>query len=61
MRYQDLFSSFDLTSGYFPEDIPKSAFGSKYGQDEMIGMPFGLSNLASTFQRTMELALQGFQ
>jgi hypothetical protein len=61
-----LFSSFDLTSGYFqiplkPEDIPKSAFVSKYGQYEMTRMPFGLSNSASTFQRTMELALQGLQ
>ena len=61
-----LFSSFDLTSGYFQiplreEDIPKSAFVCKYGQFEMTRMPFGLNNAASTFQRTMELALQGLQ
>jgi hypothetical protein len=61
-----LFSSFDLTSGYFQiplktQDIPKSAFCCKYGQFEMTRMPFGLNNAASTFQRTMELALQGLQ
>lgn len=61
-----LFSSFDLTSRYFqiplkPEDIPKTAFCCKYGHFEMTRMPFGLNNAGSTFQRTMELALQGLQ
>ena len=61
-----LFSTFDLTSGYFQiplkeEDIPKSSFVCKYGQLEMTRMPFGLNNSASTFQRTMEMALQGLQ
>lgn len=61
-----LFSSFDLTSGYFQiplkkEDIPKSAFCCKYGHFEMLRLPFGLNNAPSTFQRTMELALQGLQ
>ena len=61
-----LFSTFDLTSGYFQipvkaEDIPKTAFACKFGHFEMTRMPFGLNNSASTFQRTMELALQGLQ
>ena len=61
-----LFSTFDLTSGYYQiplkeEDIPKSAFVCKYGHFEMTRMPHGLNNAASTFQRTMELALQGLQ
>ena len=61
-----LFSTFDLTSGYFQipvkkEDIPKTAFACKFGQFEMTRMPFGLNNSGSTFQRTMELALQGLQ
>ena len=61
-----LFSTFDLTSGYYQiplkeEDIPKSAFVCKYGHFKMTRMPFGLNNAASTFQRTMELALQGLQ
>ncbi|MCW4336190.1 MAG: reverse transcriptase family protein, partial [Candidatus Thiodiazotropha endolucinida] len=61
-----LFSTFDLTSGYFQiplkeEDIPKSAFVCKYGQFEMLRMPFGLNCSASTFQRTTELSLAGLQ
>lgn len=61
-----LFSTFDLTSGYFQipvkeEDISKTAFVCKYGHFEMTRMPFGLNNSASTFQRTMEMALQGLQ
>ncbi|MEW8104750.1 MAG: reverse transcriptase family protein [Candidatus Thiodiazotropha endolucinida] len=61
-----LFSTFDLTSGYFQipvkkTDIPKTAFVCKYGHFEMTRMPFGLNNSASTFQRTMEMALQGLQ
>ena len=61
-----LFSTMDLTSGYFQipikrEDIPKTAFVCKYSHFEMTRMPFGLNNAASTFQRTMELALQGLQ
>ena len=62
----ELFSIFDLTSGYFQiplleQDIPKSAFVCKYGHYEMTRMPFGLNNAASTFQRTMELALSNLQ
>ena len=61
-----LFSTFDLTSGYFQiplkeQDICKSAFVCKYGHFEMTRMPFGLNNSAATFQRTMEMALQGLQ
>ncbi|MCG8046377.1 MAG: RNase H-like domain-containing protein, partial [Candidatus Thiodiazotropha endolucinida] len=61
-----LFSTFDLTSGYYQiplkkEDIPKSAFVCKFGHFEMTRMPFGLNSAASTFQRTMELALAGLQ
>ena len=61
-----LFSTFDMTSGYFQiplkkEDIPKSAFVCKYGQFEMTRMPFGLNSAASTFQRVMEIVLQGLQ
>ena len=61
-----LFSSLDLTSGYFqvplkPEDVPKSAFVCKYGQYEMLRLPFGLNSACGTFQRLMELTLQGLQ
>ena len=61
-----LYSTFDLTSGYFQikvkeTDIPKTTFVCKYGHYETTRMPFGLSNSASTFQRTIELALQALQ
>ena len=61
-----LFSTFDLTSGYFQipvkrEDVPKTSVVCKYGQFEMTRMPFCLNNSASTFQRTTEMALQGLQ
>lgn len=60
-----LFSSFDLTRGNFqipliPEDIPKSTFVCKFGQYEMIRMPFRFTstNSVGAFQRTTELALR---
>jgi hypothetical protein len=60
------FSTFDLTSGYFQipvkeEDIPKTAFVTKYGLYEFTSMPFGLCNSAATFQRVMEIALSVLQ
>ena len=61
-----LFSSMDITSAYnqIPirkEDIPKTAFVTKYGLFEFTTMPFGLCNAPATFQRVMELALAGLQ
>ena len=61
-----LFSTFDLLSGYFQipvkeSDIPETAFACKFGHYDMTRMPFGRNNSASTFQRTMEMALQGLQ
>jgi hypothetical protein len=61
-----LFSSFDITSAYnqIPiksEDIPKTAFTTKYGLFEYTTMPFGLCNAPATFQRVMEIALSGLQ
>ena len=61
-----LFSTFDLTSGYHQipvkqEDVPKTAFCTKYGLYEFTSLPFGLHTAAATCQRIMELAMQGLQ
>lgn len=58
------FSTFDLTLGYHQvpvkeEDNPKSVFITKYGLYEFTTMPMGLSTACATFQRLMELVLQG--
>jgi len=61
-----LFSTFDLTSGFHQipvkvEDIPKTAFVSKYGLFEYVTVPFGVCNGPPTCQRLMELILSGLQ
>ena len=60
----NVFSTLDITSAYNQireQDIPKTAFISKYGLFEFTTMPFGLCNSAATFQRLMEVALNGLQ
>ena len=60
------FSTLDLQSGYWqvemaPEDRDKTAFTTKYGLFQYTRMSFGLCNAPSTFQRAMEVAMQGLQ
>lgn len=64
VRGAKYFSTFDITSGYHQvpvrkEDVPKTAFITKYGLYEFKTMPMGLSTASATFQRLMELILQG--
>jgi hypothetical protein len=62
-----LFSTMDITSAYNnvpvrKEDIPKTAFCTKYGGlFEYIYMPFGMCNSAATFQRLIEIVLGSMQ
>ena len=61
-----LFSTFDLTSGYHQipikeSDKQKTAFVTKYGLYQFNTMCFGLTNAPATFQRLIELVMQGLQ
>ena len=66
MMGSGMFSTMDILSAYnqvpvAEEDIPKTAFSTKYGLFEFTTMPFGLMTAPATYQWLMELALSGLQ
>eukprot|EP00798_Chlamydomonas_sp_ICE-L_P019411 gene19411-biopygen28256 len=60
-----VWSKIDLTQGYYqvrvkPEDIPKTAFRTRYGLYEFTVLGMGLCNAPATFMRVMNDAFRPF-